>query len=58
MNYEEIALRILKEIDYDMWKEAINEPEEWSFSLNEIEGILEEVYEEGYDAGWKVGNAS
>lgn len=42
------VLDIIKAVDYDMWKEAKAEPEEWVLPIREIENILIDVFNEGY----------
>lgn len=51
------ALEIIKIIDYDMWKEAKSEPDEWELVLQGIENKLIDTFTEGYasaEADWDV----
>jgi hypothetical protein len=46
--FKERALDILSILDYDMWKEAIAEPEEWDDVLTDVADILQDVFNDGY----------
>lgn len=43
-----VVLDILRNIDYDMYKEAQAEPEEWDEVLRAVESIIIDVYNDGY----------
>lgn len=47
-SFKDSALEILNVIDYDMWKEAKAEPEEWDDVLSDVSDILRGIFYDGY----------
>lgn len=44
----EVALDIIKMVDYDMWKECKAEPDEWGQIIDSIMYKVGDIFEEGY----------
>lgn len=45
---KEIALDIIKDIDYDTWKECMSEPDEYEQIIESIVYKLGDIFNEGY----------